>query len=109
MRRSARPVARRRSTAPRTIISDQRLGPGLTGNAAATEMARRAGRALPTLLVTGDTAENRLAEAFSSGFVVLHKPVDAGDLRRSLTSLLLGAARKVFNTTAHDKTEWLRA
>ena len=72
------------------IIADHRLGPGLTGNAAAEEIARRAGRAFPTMLVTGDTAEERLTEVFSSGFALLHKPVEADDLRRTLASLLRG-------------------
>ena len=38
------------------IVADHRLGSGLTGNAAAKEIGRRAGRVYPTLLVTGDTA-----------------------------------------------------
>ena len=70
------------------IIADHRLGPGLTGNAAAKEIARRAGRTYPTLLVTGDTAEERLTEVSSSGFAMLHKPVEADNLRRTLASLL---------------------
>ena len=72
------------------IVADHRLGPGLTGNAAALEIARRAGRSYPTMLVTGDTAEERLTEVSSSGFALLHKPVDADDLRRTLASLLRG-------------------
>ena len=70
------------------IVADHRLGSGLTGNAAATEIARRAGRSFPTMLVTGDTAKERLTEVSSSGFAVLHKPVEADDLRRTLASLL---------------------
>ena len=70
------------------IVADHRLGPGLTGSAAALEIARRAGRRYPTMLVTGDTSEKRLAEVSSSGFALLHKPVDARDLRRTLASLL---------------------
>ena len=73
------------------IIADHRLGPGVTGNAAATEIARRAGRIFPTMLVTGDTAEERLTEVSASGFALLHKPVDAEDLRRTLASLLVAA------------------
>ena len=72
------------------IIADHRLGAGLTGNDAATEIARRAGRSFPTMLVTGDTGKERLAEVSSSGFALLHKPVDADNLRRTLASLLRG-------------------
>ena len=70
------------------IVADHRLGPGLTGNAAAKEIARRAGRHFPTLLVTGDTAGERLTEVSSSGFALLHKPIEAEELRRALASLM---------------------
>ena len=88
------------------IIADHRLGPGVTGNAAATEIARRAGRIYPTMLVTGDTAEERLTEVSASGFALLHKPVDAEDLRRTLASLLRGGGVMVglYPGTSQDKT-----
>jgi DNA-binding response OmpR family regulator len=70
------------------IIADHRLGCGLTGDAAATEIARRAGRSFPTMLITGDTDRRRLVEATAGGFMMLHKPVEADDLRRVLGSLL---------------------
>ena len=73
------------------ILADHRLGHGLTGNAAAGEIARRAGRSFPTMLITGDTAEERLTEVSASGFALMHKPVQADDLRRKLASLLLAA------------------
>ena len=76
------------------IIADHRLGPGLTGAGAATEIARRAGRSVPTMLVTGDTAPERLAEVSGSGFVLLHKPVSADDLRRNLADLLREGNRR---------------
>jgi PAS domain S-box-containing protein len=74
------------------IIADHRLGSGITGNAAATEIARRGGRCYPTVVVTGDTAQERLAEISASGFAMLHKPVEADDLLRTLKSSLGGAA-----------------
>jgi PAS domain S-box-containing protein len=70
------------------IIADHRLGPGLTGAATASEIARRAGRSFPTMLVTGDTAEERLAEISASGFALLHKPIEANELRAKLVALL---------------------
>jgi hypothetical protein len=42
------------------------------------------------VVVTGDTAKERLAEISGSGFITLHKPVEAEDLRRTLASLLPG-------------------
>jgi two-component system, sensor histidine kinase and response regulator len=73
------------------IVADHRLGPGLTGNAAAKEIALRAGRSYPTMVVTGDTAGERLTEVSFSGFAMLHKPVEADYLRRTLASLLRGS------------------
>jgi len=75
------------------IIADHRLGSGMTGNATATEIARRAGRSFPTVLVTGDTAKERLAEISASGFITLHKPVEADDLLHTVQSLLEGERR----------------
>ena len=44
----------------------------------------------PTVLITGDTAKERLAEISASGFIALHKPVEADDLRRTLSAVLVG-------------------
>jgi len=70
------------------VIADHRLGPGLTGTAAAREIQMRIGRPLPTLIVTGDTDPARIADVHASGFDMLHKPVAAGDLRRKLAKLV---------------------
>jgi PAS domain S-box-containing protein len=74
------------------IVADHRLGPGLTGAEAAAEIARRAGRDFPTLIVTGDTARDRITEIHASGFAMLHKPVEAADLRRRLVQGMRAAA-----------------
>jgi PAS domain S-box-containing protein len=73
------------------ILADHRLGAGLTGTAAAKEISRRAGRAIPTLIVTGDTAREPLTEISASGFAMLHKPVDTDKLCEILASLLPAA------------------
>lgn len=72
----------------RAIITDQRLGEGLTGSETAKEIARRAGRAFPTLVLTGDTAAVRILEIDASGFEILHKPANADDLRRKLAQIM---------------------
>jgi CheY-like chemotaxis protein/anti-sigma regulatory factor (Ser/Thr protein kinase) len=69
------------------IIADYRLGSGLTGTATAKEIERRAGRLFPVLVLTGDTAKERIAEINASGFALLHKPVAADDLRREVTRM----------------------
>jgi CheY-like chemotaxis protein len=70
------------------VVSDYRLGAGLTGVDAAKEIARQSGREFPTLILTGDTATEHIAEIAASGFELLHKPVSAEQLRRKLSRLL---------------------
>lgn len=55
---------------------------------AAKEIARQSGREFPTLILTGDTATEHIAEIAASGFELLHKPVSAEQLRRKLSRLL---------------------
>ncbi|WP_298424347.1 PAS domain-containing protein [Rhodoblastus sp.] len=70
------------------VLSDYRLGAGLNGVETAKEIARRSGRDYPTLILTGDTATEHIAEIAASGFELLHKPVSAEQLRRKLSRLL---------------------
>jgi CheY-like chemotaxis protein len=70
------------------IVTDHRLGAGLAGSETAKEIERRANRAFPTLVVTGDTAAQRIIEIEASGFSILHKPVDPENLRRKLAQIL---------------------
>ena len=44
---------------------------------------------IPAIIITGDTAPNRIKEAKESGFQLLHKPVSGGKLRALLNSILL--------------------
>ncbi|MBB4196623.1 hypothetical protein CCR94_20460 [Rhodoblastus sphagnicola] len=76
------------------IVADHRLGPGLTGVATVHEIQARAGRTFPTLVVTGDTAPERIAEIHASGFDLLHKPAGARELRLRMARLLAGAPRE---------------
>ncbi len=70
------------------IVTDQRLGAGRTGVETAKEILRRSGRALPTLVLTGDTAKENIAEIAASGFEVLHKPIASEPLRRALARMM---------------------
>jgi signal transduction histidine kinase len=74
------------------IITDQRLGPGLTGTAAAMEIRTRAGRLLPTLVITGDTDPALICEVRASGFVMLHKPIGVDELRNTIGRLMTDRA-----------------
>lgn len=43
---------------------------------------------LPVLLITGDTAADRLREALASGIPLLYKPLTPRDLYRALVTAL---------------------
>lgn len=78
------------------LVCDYRLAQGADGLGFAQDIARRTELALPVILVTGETAPDRLHRAHASGIRVLFKPVAAQDLLRALTDavaprLLAGA------------------
>lgn len=75
--------------APQMIIADYRLREETTGVDAIRRIQDAMGTLLPAALITGDTAPDRLLEAKSSGYPLLHKPIDGGKLRTLLSYLLL--------------------
>ena len=79
-------------------MSDYRLRGTQTGVDAIGAIRERLGFALPALLITGDTAPERLRDAHASGLLLLHKPVAAADLRRALSAAL--AARQAGDLAA---------
>lgn len=66
---------------PNLVIADFRLRDGRTGAEAIESIRESAHAALPGIIVTGDTAPERLREAAASGCTLLHKPVEAEALR----------------------------
>ncbi|MCW2238321.1 ATP-binding response regulator [Azospirillum canadense] len=81
--------------APDVIVTDYRLDGDRTGTEIIRDVRRTVGRSVPGILVTGDTAPERLAEAEAGNFRVLHKPVMAGDLQRAVTDALAGVEAKL--------------
>ena len=69
------------------FICDYRLAHGADGLGFAQAVARQAADRLPVILVTGETAPDRLRRAYASGIRVLFKPVAAHDLLRALTDV----------------------
>lgn len=63
------------------ILADYRLGNGVTGIDAVAALRRALGTDAPAVLVTGDTAPDRLHALHASGLRVLHKPIAAERLR----------------------------
>jgi signal transduction histidine kinase len=72
---------------PDVIISDYRLREQRTGVEAITAVRELLGSSVPALLITGDTAPERLREAKASGLPLLHKPVSPSKLYRKLVEL----------------------
>lgn len=75
-------------TAPDVIIADYRLGATARGHLVLDELREKLGRAVPALLVTGDTALTDMQKLGASGYPVLYKPVEASVLRAAVEKLL---------------------
>lgn len=65
---------------PDLIIADYRLEAQLTGSEAIQMINDHLGLDFPAIIITGDTAPERLREAKKSGFPILHKPVRPEEL-----------------------------
>lgn len=78
------------------FIVDFRLADPQDGIAATAELRRLAGRAVPTILVTGDTDPARVRAAYASGLVVMFKPVQPELLLQTLHQIIdaAGHARR---------------
>ena len=73
---------------PDLIVADYRLRSHRNGREAIELVRQALGQAVPGVLVTGDTAADRLREAQASGLILLHKPVPADELHITLLRLL---------------------
>jgi signal transduction histidine kinase len=76
------------SWSPEVIVSDYRLREQRTGSEAIRAVRAALGQELPALLITGDTAPERLREAEASGVPLLHKPVSANELYQTMVMVL---------------------
>ncbi|MES2946024.1 MAG: hybrid sensor histidine kinase/response regulator [Pseudomonadota bacterium] len=75
---------------PDVVISDYRLREQRTGAEAIAAVRQLLGHNTPALMITGDTAPERLREALLSDVPLLHKPVAPEQLQRVLGSLAGG-------------------
>jgi signal transduction histidine kinase len=73
---------------PDIVISDSRLADGERGIDAIARVRAALGAPIPALVITGDTAPERLREASAGGLPLLHKPVSPMALRTTLNRLL---------------------
>lgn len=70
------------------LIVDYRLREEKTGRDAITLLREKHDANLPAIIITGDTAADRLREAQASDALLLHKPVASTELQRTMSSLL---------------------
>lgn len=74
---------------PGLIVSDYRLINGETGiDAIATVREHLKQDSIPAIIISGDTAPERLSEVAQSGHLLLHKPVKPAFLRSAVQRLL---------------------
>lgn len=76
------------SRVPDLIISDYRLRGDETGVAVIQQLQEEFNDSIPAILITGDTAPDRIQEARASGFHLMHKPLQPARLRALMMSLL---------------------
>lgn len=77
-----------RARRPDIVLTDYRLRGHRTGLQAISILRQQLGQTLPVLMITGDTAPDRLRETLSSGVPLLHKPVLPVQLLQTLTALV---------------------
>jgi len=75
---------------PDLIISDYHLANGKTGIEAIERIDAAFGASIPAILITGDTAPERLRDARDKGYILLHKPVEPIRLRAVMQQLFRG-------------------
>ncbi|MDV5862552.1 hybrid sensor histidine kinase/response regulator [Pseudomonas mendocina] len=73
---------------PQLLISDYRLRENQTGAVAIARIREIMGTVIPALIITGDTAPERLREALKSGLKLLHKPVPPPELYQALAKIV---------------------
>jgi two-component system, sensor histidine kinase len=73
---------------PSAIICDYRLRGKENGIDVIRLLQAEYNENVPAMLITGDTAADRLIEAQASGLLLLHKPVPNGKLRAAIASLI---------------------
>ena len=66
------------------IVADYRLADNTTGIDAIRAVLACLGHVVPAVIITGDTAPERIREITSSDYTVLHKPLDPAQFRRLL-------------------------
>lgn len=72
---------------PEVIITDYRLKDNKTGVDAIEYIFEKMDQKVPAMIITGDTDPVRIKEAQSSGYMLLHKPLQPAKLRNAIAFL----------------------
>lgn len=73
---------------PNLIIADYRLRGGRDGLQAMAAIRATLGATVPAIVITGDTAADRLRNVHASGAMLMHKPVMAEALHAAIVTLM---------------------
>lgn len=84
------------------VISDYRLREEQTGAQAISQIREALDQHIPALIITGDTAPERLREASNSGIPLLHKPVSPAQLYQALTNSINRTQREIVEPVRPD-------
>jgi len=89
-----------RQQAPDIIIADYRLRGICNGAQVVAHIRQTFGADVPCILITGDTAPERIREASKHGFALLHKPVEPAKLRAAIVERLSQSKPRVGNASS---------
>lgn len=73
---------------PDLILADYRLRAGRTGAEAVHHIRQLFGRAIPSVIITGDTAPERIREVKAHGLEITHKPVQPAALKAVIADVV---------------------
>jgi len=73
---------------PDIIITDFRLREMRTGAQAIDAINNHYNKSIPAIIITGDTAKDRMLQARESGHILLHKPIMPASLRTIINNTL---------------------
>lgn len=85
---------------PDVVIADYRLRENQTGDIAIHRVRAAFASDIPAIIITGDTSPRRMQEAASSGFELMHKPVEPAELFSRIGKLVRPRNRAVKQTIA---------
>jgi CheY-like chemotaxis protein len=78
---------------PDLLVCDFRLRGTENGLKVIERLRTEYNQEIPAMLISGDTAADRLAEAHASHCLLLHKPIPNGKLRAAIGNLIMAGVR----------------